>query len=199
MDMSTVKNVAIVALVLGTAYIAYANRKRLLRLLVSEKSKKPNRRVKDTSDAMKEVCQAFLMYADNFQGLFETMYKASVGSISHERMKNALMEWDIRMSNIAQAPIGLRSWWATIIADSDNLMDKEMQDRARSVIQMIQSCGIVRDDRTEIVAAEDTGMYYQQADGEKWNVGHKLSVESPSWYLPSNPVRIIEKGYCKTL
>jgi hypothetical protein len=199
MDMSTVKNVAIVALVLGTAYIAYANRKRLLRLLASGKDKRPKRRVKNTNDAMKEVCQAFLMYADNFQGLFETMYKASVGSISHERMRNVLQEWDIRMGNIAQPPICLRSWWATVIAGSESLTDKEMQDRAQSVIQMVMSCGIVRDDRTEIVAAEDTGMYYQHVDGGKRNVGQKLSVESPSWYLPSSPIRIIEKGYCKTL
>lgn len=199
MDMSTVKNVAIVALVLGTAYIAYANRKRLLKLLVFGKDKKPMKREKETSNAMTEVCQAFLMYADNFQGLFETMYKASIGSISHERMRNVLQEWDIRMGNIAQAPIGLRSWWATIIADSNQLTDRELQGRARNVAQMILSCGIVRDDRAEVVAAEDTGMYYQHIDGGKWNVGQKLSVESPSWYLPSNPVRIIEKGYCKIL
>lgn len=199
MDMSTVKNVAIVALLLGTAYIAYTNRKRLLNLFVSGKNKKPRKQVRETGNAMTEVCQAFLMFADNFQGLFETMYKASIGSISHERMRNVLQEWDIRMGNITQSPICLRSWWATIIADSDNLTDKELQGRARSVVQVILSSGIVRDDRTEIVATEDTGMYYEYADGEKWSVGKKLSVESPCWYLPSSPVRIIEKGYCKTL
>lgn len=198
MDMGTVKNVAIVALVLGTAYIAYTNRKRLLNFL-SGRNEKPRKREKETSNAMKEVCQAFLMYADNFQGLFETMYKASVGSISHERTRNILREWDIRMGNIAQAPIGLTSWWATVIVDDDKLTDKELQNRAQGVVQMILSCGIVRDDRTEFMAVEDTGMYYQHIDGDKWNVGQKLCVESPSWYLPSNPVRIIEKGYCRTL
>lgn len=198
MDMGTVKNVAIVALVLGTAYIAYTNRKRLLNFL-SGRNEKPRKREKETSNAMKEVCQAFLMYADNFQGLFETMYKASVGSISHERTRNILREWDIRMGNITQAPIGLTSWWATVIVDDDKLTDKELQNRAQGVVQMILSCGIVRDDRTEFMAVEDTGMYYQHIDGDKWNLGQKLCVESPSWYLPSNPVRIIEKGYCKTL
>lgn len=198
MDMGTVKNVAIVALVLGTAYIAYTNRKRLLNFL-SGRNEKPRKREKETSNAMKEVCQAFLMYADNFQGLFETMYKASVGSISHERTRNILREWDIRMGNITQAPIGLTSWWATVIVDDDKLTDKELQNRAQGVVQMILSCGIVRDDRTEFMAVEDTGMYYQRIDGDKWNVGQKLCVESPSWYLPSNPVRIIEKGYCRTL
>lgn len=198
MDMNTVKNVAIVALLLGTAYIAYTNRKRLLNLL-SGTNKKPRKREKETSNAMTEVCQSFLMYADNFQGLFETMYKASLGSISHERMRNVLQEWNIRMGNIAQVPIGLRSWWATVIADCDKLTDKELQGRARSVVQMILSCGIVRDDRTEIVAGEDTGMYYQHAGGERWNIGQKLSIESACWYLPSSPVRIIEKGYCKTI
>lgn len=198
MDMSTVKNVAIVALMLGTAYIAYTNRKRLLRLL-SGKNKKPRKREKETNKALKEVCQAFLMYADNFDGLFETMYKASVGSISHERIRNVMQEWDIRMGMVAQAPIDIKSWWATVIAGYESLTDKELQGRTQSVIQMVLSCGIVRDDRTEIVAVEDTGLYYQHVDGEKWNVGQKLCVESPSWYLPSSPVRIIEKGYCKTL
>ncbi len=198
MDMSTVKNVAIVALVLGTAYIAYANRKRLLNLL-SGKNKNPRKQVKETNNAMTEVCQAFLMYADNFQGLFETMFKASVGGISLERTRNILQEWDIRMGNIAQAPIGLRSWWATIIAGYESLTDKELQGRAQSVVRVILSSGIVRDDKTEVVAAEDIGLYYQHVDGDIWNVSQKLSIESPCWYLPSNPVRIIEKGYCKTI
>lgn len=167
--------------------------------LLSGKNKKPRKRVKETSNAMTEVCQAFLLYADNFQGLLETMYKASVDSISHERMKNVLMEWDIRMGNIAQSPICLRSWWATVIVGYESLTDKELQGRARSVVQMILSSGIVRDDKTEIVAVEDTGLYYQHVDGETWSVGQKLSVESPCWYLSSSPVRIIEKGYCRTL
>ena len=194
MDMSTAKNVAIVALLLGTAYLAYVNRKQLLRILRPRQEKKPKRR--ETGNAMTEVCQAFLMYADNFQGLLETMYKASVGAISEERKRNVLREWDIRMKNISQIPIGLKSWWSTVIVDCETLSDKELQERAQQVVQMILSCGIVRDEQTEMVAQEDTSMYYENSDGCKLVAGQKLRIESPCWYLPGNPVRIIEKGYC---
>lgn len=199
MDMSTAKNVAIVALLLGTAYIAYVNRKQLLRILRPQQEKKPKRREHETGDAMNEVGRAFLMYADNFQGLLETMYKASVGAISEERTRNVLREWDIRMKNIAQAPIGLKSWWATVIVDSETLTDKELQGRAKQVIQMILSCGIVRDEQTEMVAQEDTCLYYENSVGSKLVAGQELRIESPCWYLPGNPARIIEKGYCEII
>lgn len=197
MDMSTAKNVVIVALLLGTAYLAYVNRKQLLRILRPQQEKKPKRR--ETGNAMTEVCQAFLIYADNFQGLLETMFKASVGAISEERTRNVLREWDIRMKNIAQTPIGLKSWWSTVIIDCETLTDKELQGRARQIIQMILSCGIVRDEQTEIVAQEDTCLFYENSDGSKLVTGQKLSIESPCWYLPGNPARIIEKGYCEMI
>lgn len=199
MDMSTAKNVAIVALLLGTAYLAYVNRKQLLRILRPQQEKKPKRRERETGDAMAEVGQAFLMCADNFQGLLETMYKASVGAISEERTRNVLKEWDIRMKIIAQAPIGLKSWWSTVIVDSGSLTDIELQGRAKQVVQMILSCGIVRDEQTEIVTQEDTCLYYENSDGSKLVAGQKLSIESPCWYLPGSPVRIVEKGYCEMI
>lgn len=196
--MSTVKNVAIVAILLGTAYFAYANRNRIVRILQSGKAKHPNGRV-NIGNAMTEVCAAFLMYADSFQGIFEPLYKASVGEVSFERMKNVLNEWDIRMGNIAQSPVCLKSWWATIIAEKNNLSEKELKERLQHVMKMILLCGIVRDNRTEIEAAEDTGIYYQTSDGVRLITGHKLHIESPCWYLESSPVRVIEKGYCEIL
>lgn len=195
MDMSTAKNLAIVAVLLGTAYLAYVNRKRLLRLLVLEQGKKLTRK-EYRHDAMTDVCKEFLMCADNFQGIFETMYKASVGSISPERIRNVLLEWNIRMGGIAQASISLRSWWATVIADFDNLSDEELRERAKRIVQMVLSSGIIRDDRKEMVAVQDTTMYYQNSDEGEWDMGQQLHIESPCWYLPSSPARIIEKGYC---
>ena len=196
MDMSTVRNVAILAFLLGSAYLAYMNRDRLLRFLISKQEKKPKRKEKPR-DAMKEVCETFLLYADNFQGLFEPMYKVSIGTISMERMRNVLKEWDIRMGGIVQAPICLRSWWATVITNIDTLSMDELQNRSKLVVEMIHACGIVRDSQTELVAKENTGLYYQHADGKQLVVGQTVRVESPCWYLPVSPVRIIEKGYCE--
>lgn len=199
MDMSTAKNVVIVAVLLGTAYLAYTNRERLLGILRPERKKKPERREMGTRNAMTEVCQAFLMYANDFQGVYEPMYQASVGAISFERMRNVLKEWNIRMGNIGQPPISLKSWWSTMVADCDTLSAKELQGRCQQVVQMIQAGGIIRDGQTEIVAKTDTGMYYQESNNSSIESGQRLRVESPCWYLASNPVRIVEKGYCEII
>ncbi len=148
---------------------------------------------------MTEVCKAFLMYANDFQGVYEPMYQASVGAISFERMRNVLKEWNIRMGNIGQPPICLKSWWLTMVADCDTLTAKELQARCQQVIQMILASGIIRDDQTEIMAKTETGMYYQKSNNISIESGQKLRIESPCWYLPSNPVRIVEKGYCEII
>ena len=62
---------------------------------------------------------------------------------------------------------------------------------------MIKKCGIIRDDRKELIVREDTSMYYQQSNGVPLNIGKQIRVESPCWYLPTTPVRVLEKGYCE--
>lgn len=201
MDMSTIKNVAITtAIVFGGVFLLYANRKKLFGSLGKSKSKKNmvmSERKND--DAMAGVYKAYLMYADNFQGLYEPLYKASVGVISQERMINLLREWDIRMNRITNLPIELRGWWSTINADLDVLSYDELQMRSQNIMRMIEGCGIIRDNRAELVADEEVNLYYQNDDGVLLKIGQKLRVETPCWYLPCNPVRIIEKGYCEFL
>lgn len=189
--------IVIVILLSGTAYLVYVNRNHLLKILQPSHKKKLKSSDRNTGNAMIEVCQDFLMYADSFQGIFETMYKASLGVISHERLCNVLKEWDIRMGNIGQAPFCLKSWWATVITDCETLSNKELQERAQLVIQMIQLCNIIRDDQIEIVAKDDTNLYYQDSSGNQFESGQKLRIESPCWYLNGNPIRIIDKGYCE--
>ncbi len=199
MDMSTAKNVTIAVILVGTALYLYSNKDRLFGVVSNRRNVTPSRRSKPLSPAMQELCNAFIMYASSFQGLYEPLFKASIGALSHERMRNLFTEWDIRMNGIAHIPICLKSWWATIVPDNENMSDEALQKRAQLFVQLIRLCGIVRDDKTEIVAKEDTGMYYQRSDGEELIAGQKLRVESPCWYLPSNPVRVIEKGYCEIL
>lgn len=201
MDMDTAKNVAIAVVLFGTAIIVYLNRERLLRKLkpVQERDLKRLSSKKGVIDAFTEISKSFLMYADDFHGLYEPMFKASVGSISHERKKNVLMEWDIRMNNISHSPISLRSWWSTIVTDIDKLADYELQERAQQVVQMIMKSGIIRDDRKEFIAVQETNLYYLHSDNTAISAGQRLHVESPCWYYPCAPVRIIEKGYCETL
>lgn len=200
MEMGTIKNLLWATAVLGCASVLYFNKERLRGLLTSLRKSKDSQATKEQSgDAINEVYKDFLMYADNFEGLYEPLYKASVGSISLERMKNLLTEWNIRMENIQGAPVGLRYWWSTIIDRKNELSYNELQTCSKKIIQMIRNCGIIRDEASEIIAQDDTNLYYQHIDDLKFETGQKLHVESPCWYLPSNPVRIIEKGFCEIL
>ena len=201
MEMSTIKNIVTAAVVIGGVYLVYANRKRLQNLFGTRKNNTVNGRVggNDIVDPMSGVYKNFILYADIFQGLYEPMFKASVGSISQERIKNVFAEWNIRMKGINNISIELRGWWSTIIDDKITLTSNELQKRAEQVINMIENCGILRDGNSELVADNNTNLYYQDVDGIMFEQGQKLRVESPCWYMPTNPVRIIEKGYCELL
>lgn len=201
MEMSTIKNIVTAAVVIGGVYLVYANRKRLQNLFGTRKNNTVNGRVggNDIVDPMSGVYKNFILYADIFQGLYEPMFKASVGSISQERIKNVFAEWNIRMKGINNISIELRGWWSTIIDDKITLTSNELQKRAEQVVNMIENCCILRDERSELVADNNTNLYYQHVDGIMFEQGQKLRVESPCWYMPTNPVRIIEKGYCEFL
>ncbi len=200
MEMSTIKNILSATVILGGACLVYINREKLYRLFTSRYTEQDYiGRNNDNIDAMSEVYKSFVMYADIFQGLYEPMFKASIGKVSLERIKNVLIEWDIRMGSIRNIPIALRGWWSTIITNKDTLPYNELQVKAEEVIRMIEHCGIVRDHKSEIVADNDTNQFYQHVDDIVFETGQKLRVESPCWYLPSEPVRIIEKGYCEIL
>lgn len=201
MEMSTIKNIVTAAVVIGGVYLVYANRKRLQNLFGTRKTDTVNGRVggNDIVDPMSGVYKNFILYADIFQGLYEPMFKASVGSISQERIKNVFAEWNVRMKGIKNISIELRGWWSTIIDDKITLTSNELQKRAEQVVNMIENCCILRDERSELVADNNTNLYYQHVDGIMFEQGQKLRVESPCWYMPTNPIRIIEKGYCELL
>lgn len=194
--MSILKNLAFVAFICGSIYVLYLNRDSIIQTLRNKHTNMTKKRSKPLSNAMMEVCQAFIAYADYFEGLYEPLFLASQGIISRERKYNLLAEWNIRMNNISQIPIVLKSWWNTIIANLDKLSDEDLQDRAILIVKMLIACEIKRDSQKELIARNDTTMFYQNTEGKTWNVGQKLLVESPCWYIRTNPARVIEKGYC---
>jgi hypothetical protein len=197
--MKVLKIFLILVLLSGILCYVYVNRKKLIALIRSFRDEKSQLIPPIRQITASEEGKAFIFYADNFQGLYETLYKASQGVISAERMKNVLTEWDIRMGNISQAPASLSQWWSTLIAGYDSSTGEELQSRAQLIFQMIQSSGIVRDEKKEFIAADDITMYYQTLEGALLTPGQKIRVESPCWFLPGNPVRIIEKGLCEIL
>jgi len=191
-DMDTIKRIITATIVVcGAVYILYRNRTALKKFIP--------KKVDSGDSLLTDVGVAFLQYADVFQGIYEPMYKASNGSISMERIFNVLTEWDIRMNNINDIPSTLKGWWLTIVKDMDNL-DKDMLiDRAKEIMKMICSSGITRDRRSDIIADNTTYTYYDSLDETRFYNGQRLRVETPCWFINSNPVRIIEKGICETL
>ena len=189
--MKTYKIIAL-SLLLGFV-VFYVLKKKMENQVDNQKGEGPNKKT-DMDPA--EVRKAFLLDADNFQGIYEPLYKASQGIVSVERKRNVLREWDLRMRGVNRP---LKDWWTTVAVGLDTLTDDELKRRAQQVVAMLGQCGVVRDGRTELVAEADTSMYYQNVDGKVWSVGQRLRVESPCWYINCQPVRILEKGCCEIL
>lgn len=199
MENSTIYNI-ISASLIGGAGLVYVSQKRLRRLFEPRKRNHGNSRdMAGNDDAMNKVYKSFIMYADVFQGIYEPMFQASSGKVSQERIKNVFTEWDIRMNSIKNIPIELRGWWSTIIANKDVLPYEKLQQQAVKVIRLVEQSGIIRDQQLEMFADNNTNQYYQHVDGIVFELGQRLRVESPCWYISTNPVRIIEKGYCEIL
>ena len=198
--MSTIKNILSATVLLGGACLVYANKDKLFRRFISHKPEEDkSSQEKGGTGVLKEVCQSFIMYSDVFQGLYEPMFKASLGRLSFERMRNVLTEWDIRVKSIGNAPVSLCEWWATVVADIDVLPNKEMQARAVMTMQMIDNCGIVRDNKTDFVADDETCRYYQHVDGlifkRDKNSGLNLLVGSCQLNRFASLKKVIVKSY----
>jgi hypothetical protein len=102
----------------------------------------------------------------------------------------------LRIQKVCRTSPELNSWWNVVVANLDSLDEKAIQARMGMIADLLQNGGIVRDNRSELVADDETSLYYMEVDDEVWSVGDKLKVDSPCWYLPTTPPRIIEKGYC---
>lgn len=181
-------------IVCGSVYYIYVNRERIRRKLKDLCSKHNGC---DLSDQVEMgAFSAFLPYANDFDGLYEPLYKGAKGLRNKERMLNTFNEWSLRMRKVCIASPELYSWWNSVVADLDALDEKALQARLGVVLDMLQKVGIVRDSRSELIADKVTSLYYLEVDDETWSTGEKLVVDSPCWYLPTTPPRIIEKGYC---
>ena len=178
----------------GSAYYLYANRRQLKKKLKSLCSKKHD--IIALSHADVQVFNAFLPYANDFDGLYEHLFKGAKGLRNKERMLNTINEWSLRIKKVCRTSPELNGWWDVVVANLETLDEKAIQARMGMITDMLQNGGIVRDKRSELIADEETSLYYMEVDDEVWSVGDKLKVDSPCWYLPTTPPRIIEKGYC---
>ena len=195
--MSVLKPFITITVIAGVTYLAYVHRDEIMKFILEMKDKmSPKKPEQPAENPIQEVCKAFLPYADRFEGLYEPLVKASLSTISEERAGNVLEEWRIRFSGIGpSAPSCLKSWWVSV-AEAEGLTP---QERAGKILDMVFSCNIVRDGKKEFTAGADTSLYYQEIDGKAWKEGDRLRVESPCWYVPGEPVRILEKGFCEII
>lgn len=163
------------------------------------RSDEPKQTDSDGDLADSKASPEFLMYADNFSGLYEKMCKVSEGILSDERMKNILTQWRIRMDNIPNMPSDLKKWRAESGLTQLFSSRAAMQECAQKIMRLVDKSGIKRDSRIDFKSGEDISLYYQDDDDKDLSAGMKVRVCSPCWYLPSEPVRIIEKGICTTI
>lgn len=193
-----IDDIFIFVAIIGIVFLAFVYRKRYMAMR-STRAHDKEKENDVNAIAIADVCSEFILFADIFRGIYEPMYKASKGMISHERIKNTFLEWNIRIESINKRYERLRCWLTAITEGIENLSMEELQGRALQIMDMIGQCGIRRDNRTELICDEDTGMYYDTHNESIMKCGKRLRVESPSWYINSTPVRIIEKGYCETI
>jgi len=178
----------------GSAYYLYVNRRQIKKKLKGLRSKEHY--IIALRHADDQVFNAFLPYANDFDGLYEPLFKGAKGLRNKERMLNTINEWSLRIQKVCCTSPELNSWWNVVVANLDSLDEKAIQARMGMIADLLQNGGIVRDNRSELVADDETSLYYMEVDDEVWSVGDKLKVDSPCWYLPTTPPRIIEKGYC---
>jgi len=178
----------------GSAYYLYVNRRQIKKKLKGLRSKEHY--IIALRHADDQVFNAFLPYANDFAGLYEPLFKGAKGLRNKERMLNTINEWSLRIQKVCRTSPELNSWWNVVVANLDSLDEKAIQARMGMIADLLQNGGIVRDNRSELVADDETSLYYMEVDDEVWSVGDKLKVDSPCWYLPTTPPRIIEKGYC---
>lgn len=122
------------------------------------------------NEALEAVGKAFVAYADNFRGVYESLHSVANSSCSHETIFNVLIEWDIRINNIPNIPINMKAWWETIVDNIETLDKTLLKERAAQILEMINAAGIIRCDNPEVVY-----------------------LRSRCWYMATKPIRIIEE------
>ena len=145
---------------------------------------------------MQKAIDAFLPFANNFDGVYEPLFRGAHGRLRRERMLNTINQWKIRMQKPVGTSTDLNAWWKTVVENVDCLHDEALQQRMKDILEFIEQAGIVRDNHDVFIATEDTTIFYQCADEQQILSGASLQVESPCWYLHTTPPRIVEKGFC---
>ena len=128
--------------------------------------------------------KSFVDNARKFTGSFEPLYNAVHNlDVSLEDKTNIYEDWSLRLKTICDD---------TVYAQWTKKMSLlQLSDRLAWLLQEIDSCGMVRDNRTVLVIDEDTVSHYADWNGAPIAIGDEVKVASAAWLL--NGV-CIEKG-----
>lgn len=141
----------------------------------------------------------FEPHAENFEGLFEPIVKIVNNTFSKERIVNTLEEWDIRISNLPGNNTEIKKWWENEIYNGtpfNSVSRKSLIKKTKKIQHFLLGNGVIRDNRTNFTATSDMNIYYQTNDLEDLEIGEEYTIETPCWYIPYSPDRVIEQGYC---
>lgn len=111
--------------------------------------------------------EQFVGVQDKFFGIYESMYEATAQADNPD-----ISDWDARITSLSGCP-DLQSLWNAIRLDPSKMMS------------FLKSCGIERDDRTCIVAQEDTRYKYVEFNGDEIIAGEQYLVIQPYWHNAS--------------
>lgn len=167
----------------GVIYLLDKNRERIIQIL-----KPADVGDKDVKCVEQDVAffpkDSFIRNVERFTGTFEPLYNAIYNSdVSLEDKTNVYEDWNLRLKTICD-DTAYTKW-------TKKMSLLQIPDRLKLLLQEIVSCGVLRDNRTDLVIDENTVSRYIDWNSTPLAVGDEVKIASAAWLL--NGV-CIEKG-----
>lgn len=138
-----------------------------------------NNNIESTTCDRDSAINQFIATQDKFYGIYEALYHAAYDPINGHDEYTA--DWDSRINSLDHC-MDLKALW-----DST-------KDNPSSFLEFLLSCGVQRDDKTEIIADSNARYYYVDFYGDDIKIGDRYLVAQPFWH---NGETILGKGIIK--
>lgn len=133
--------------------------------------------------------EEFIKNAKAFVGIFEPIYKISIGRVKSKR--SVFADWDVRVGNLSGAN-SFQALWRSDFSGFDSWNEDVYTEKAKQLLNLLRSFGIERTGESEFMVDTDTYKQYSTLDGEVIEIGNMVKVISPCWLLNGNA---LEKGF----
>ncbi len=140
----------------------------------------------DGYDAAREE---FIESAKAFIGIFEPIYKISIGRLKNKH--SVFADWEVRVGNLSGSN-AFQALWKSNFSGFDSWNEETYTEKAKQLMELLNSFGIERSGDTVIMVDKDTYKRYSTLDGDIIEIGNMARVLSPCWLLNGNT---LEKGF----